>query len=125
MTDNSQPSFWELPWGHFIFPLGLIVGGGFYCLSNKLLIRWLALPTVLNRSRHEKAVKTFFSWLAFFLFIALSSVLMHLAPQRQAHTYASKIPSSFWTVLAPALAAYLLYKLGVRIALRNSCVTTD
>jgi hypothetical protein len=120
-----QSSFGELPWGAFIVPVGLIVGGGFYCLCKKLLISWLGLPRERNSPRREKAVRPFFSWLAVFLFVALSSVLLHLAPQGQGHSDASKIPSSFWAVVAPALAAYLLYKLGVYIALRNSGVTTD
>ena len=66
-----QPSFWEVTWRNFMLPLGLIVGGGFYYLCNKLLIRWLALPKEPDSPRREKAVKNFFSRLAFFLFIAL------------------------------------------------------
>ena len=121
-----QPSFLEMPWVLFMSPVGLIVGGGFYCLCKKLLISWLGLPREPNSPGREKTIRTFFSWLALFLFAALSSVLMHLAQQGQGDTDAPNFHLSFWAwaVLAPALAAYLLYKLGVYIALRNSRATT-
>ncbi len=116
---------WELPWAQLISLSAVIVGGVFYLLCSKLLLRWLGLTKAVDWARREKAVRTFFSWLALFLFIALFSILMHLVPQGQGHTDAPKLPSSFWIVLVPAIAAYLVYKLGIYIALRNSCVTSD
>ena len=125
MGNHRGLGLWELPWVQLIPLLAIIVGGAFYWLCSKLLLKWLALPKVVDWARREKAVRTFFSWLAFFLFIALFSVLIHLAPQGQGHTDASDLPSSFWIVSAPALAAYLVYKLGVCIAMRNSHVAVD
>ena len=120
------PSLWEFPWVQLMTPVELIVGVGFYCLCKKRLISWLALPKEINSPRREKAVRTFFSWLSLFLFGAISSVLVHFTLEGQGHTDASGIPLGFWAVCgASALAAYLFYKIGVYIALRNRGVATD
>ena len=107
--------------GNIAALLLLIMGGSSYLVCSKLLITWLTLSEVLDRSRREKAVKSFFSLLALFLWVALSSVIFDLAPKEKGYTHDTENLLSFWLpILGSFVLIYLVYRVGIYIALRNS-----
>ena len=109
------------PRGSIVVAPLLIIGGLSYLVCSKLLIRWLTLSEVLDRNRREKAVKSFFSLLAFFLFGALSLLILDLLPKEQGYAYVPE--NHLWFLLGivgSAILAYLVYRVGIYTALRNS-----
>ena len=106
---------------NILVSLLLIMGGLSYLVCSKLLVRWLTLSEVLDRNRREKAVKSFFSVLAFSLFGALSLLILALLPKEQGYAYVPE--NHLWFLLGTvgsSILAYLVYRVGIYIALRNS-----
>jgi hypothetical protein len=106
-------------WGSAATPIYMIIGGIFYSLCSKFLIKWLGLKEVVDWSRREKNVKRFLWWTAFFVWSACIQVVIHWAPKDPRFTH---IPKDWWWDLIIWLAIlpiYLIYKLSVRIILRK------
>lgn len=99
----------------------LIMGGLSYLVCSKVLLRWLTLSEVLGKNRREKAAKSFFSLLAFFLMAALWSLILALAPKKQGHAHVPEVSLWFWlAIVGSVVFVCLVYKIGIQIALRNS-----
>ena len=77
-----------------------------------------SLQEVVDWSRHEKSVRRFLGWVAFFMWIACTHIIMGLVPKDL--EYAHVPEGSLWAfiaLLAPVLPIHLLYKACVRIVL--------
>ncbi|MCK4628936.1 MAG: hypothetical protein KAT56_08020, partial [Sedimentisphaerales bacterium] len=112
------PVFKDSIWLQLITPLSMILAGIFYLLCSKLLTKWLCLQEVVDWSRHEKSVRRFLGWVAFFMWIACTHIIMGLVPKDL--EYAHVPEGSLWAfiaLLAPVLPIHLLYKACVRIVL--------
>lgn len=119
-----SPWLQERTWWQVTTPIVIIAGGIFYWLCSKLLIKWLALPEIIDWSRREKAARHFFWWLAFFLYMASFAVILDLAPKKPPYDV-PKEPWGIMALLGSILPAYLIYKVGVYIFLRKKSVDID
>ena len=117
-------------------PIILLAGGLFHWSYSKCLIKWLSLPDTIDWVRREKAAKSFFLLVAFFLFFPCSFILA-LVSVLAVKVLAVKVLAGkigllvgrAWELgmmvlvgLISVLLAYLFYKTSVRFALRNKPV---
>lgn len=104
-------------WRHATMALCMVPAGIFYWLTKKILTKWLGLPATIDWKQREKTAKTFFGLLGLFsyqaflgFFIQLEEVLDH--------------SEGLWwwpftALVVPLVAAVVIYKVGVHVALRN------
>lgn len=98
-------------WKDLSFPLIMIIAGSFYILCSKTLIKWFSLQETVDWNQCEKSTRRFVGWIAFFVWVACVSIVMH-----------SAMKDSLWAaiaVFALILPLHLIYKLCVKIILRN------
>lgn len=112
----------EDSWKPLMPPVLIVVSGLFYVWCNKLLIKWLGLKEVADWSHHEKSVRCFLRWMAFFTWVACSNITMNLLPKNPKYTHVPKEPWGIIVFLGSAILVYLVYKLSIQIILRRKPV---
>jgi hypothetical protein len=104
----NMPEASKLKLASLASPLVIAAGGILYLICKRFLLKCLELPQTIDWTRREKTAKQFFGLLAFFSFAPLCSVGLELLPKWL-----------FPAVVAATTIAFVIYKVGVRVALRN------
>jgi len=113
-------------WLQIINLFSVLVAGGFYLLFSILLMRWLDLKEVIDWGRREKTVQRFFMLVAFLTFGTCMSIIMVFDPSISDDADARHITwLPFVGLFGPAIIAFLVYKMCVRIAICKRPIVID
>jgi hypothetical protein len=97
----------------FLAPLLMIPAGIFFYFFNRLLLSLFNLPTATDWAQREKSVKRFFSWFVFLSLSMISFLISRVFPE------ILNSAEFLLCMVCSVVAAYCVYKFGVKIALRN------
>jgi hypothetical protein len=104
---------------YFLMPLLMIVAGIFYLLFNRLLTGLFNMSAATDWAQREKSAKRYFGWFAFFLWSSAINLLqIYLLPEKSSSSSLADLLFLPFFIATIALS-YAVYKLGVKIALRN------
>ena len=115
--------FWILVhgWEWVIFLLPVLATLLLFLSYSRLFVRWF-LPDVAVWGQRKKPARSFYLLLAWVVWLSCCLIIASLAPTQPARAYAPG-ESSLWiwlALLGPLVPAYLIYKLGMHVALRKS-----
>ncbi len=112
-------------WLGLINLFSVLVAGGFYLLFNKLLMRWLDQKEVIDWGRREKTDQRFFFLVAILIWVVCSDVILVL---EKGISEGARDWGILWDIVVlfgPIIIAFWVYKICVRIALRNRPMVVD
>jgi hypothetical protein len=109
----DECELWKISLG----PILMVPVGLFYWLSIKYISKYLDLQESIDWKRREKTVKRYFGLLSFFLFSCFFHICINLEQRTPDLDKAAWRP--FAVLFFSVVPAILVYRLGVRIALRN------
>ena len=117
--NSTSPNYRSI--SQFDAPLLMISAGLFYLLFNKLLLRWLGMPSTIDWAQREKSAKRYFGWFAFFLYTAAINLIQTFLTEKYKtiHSFVEFLLLALGFIIVPIVLAFMIYKLGVAIAMHN------
>lgn len=122
-SELFEPSSVESARSVVWFPLELltlmVLAGVFYVAVKGFLLKWLCVDEELNYFAHKSAVKRYFGFLAFFLWLPLSETAQ-LLPRDPVYTHrAANHHLEMLIMFGSIPAAYIIYRIGVKLFLKK------
>ncbi|MHC4155089.1 MAG: hypothetical protein ACYST6_09230 [Planctomycetota bacterium] len=105
--------------GSLAGPLVIAAAGILYLICKRFLLKWLELPQTIDWKRREKTAKQFFGWLAFFSFMPIFNLGLEFVPKQTEYEPFHEPLWALPTMVAAIMIAFAIYKVGVKVALRN------
>jgi len=89
----------------------LTSAGVFYLAAKRCLLKWFSLQEIIDIKRHQRATKLYFGFLAFFVFSAMTSIVITALPDE------SWIAMVLW--IAAISIAWGFYRMGLKLFLKS------
>jgi len=106
-------------WSHIQVLILMIAAGLFYIALKKFLLKWLCVKEEFDYYKHKKETKLYFGFLAFFIWMAISSTV-ELLPRDPLYEHSpdNSLLGSLITFGSIAIA-YLFYRISLKLFLKK------